>query len=81
MHINYSGSGKTYIAALLIRWFATQNFGTRKIYAFIVPRVPLVQQQADFLASQIPLTVRSYHGALVDSVSGPTQGSDEFTSR
>ncbi|KAF8590501.1 hypothetical protein K439DRAFT_1403599 [Ramaria rubella] len=61
-----TGSGKTYIAVLLIRWLATHYTPARKIYAFIVPRVPLVEQQRDFIAAQLPLTVRGYYGALVD---------------
>lgn len=76
MHVKHSGSGKTYIAVLLIRWLAAQNSGTRKIHVFIVPRVPLVQQQADFIAAQVPLTVRGYYGAVVDSVSGLLQRSN-----
>lgn len=66
-----SGSGKTYIAVLLIRWLAAQRPPTdtsRKVYVFIVPRVPLVEQQRDFIASQLPLTVRGYYGAIVDQV-------------
>lgn len=61
-----TGSGKTLIAVLLIRWIASRLTGNHKICAFIVPRVPLVEQQTTFLSSQLPLTVRGYYGALVD---------------
>lgn len=53
---------------LIIRWIASRPPGDHKICAFIVPRVPLVEQQTTFLSTQLPLTVRGYYGALVDPV-------------
>lgn len=56
---------------LLIRWLAARYTGPRKIYAFIVPKVPLVEQQKNFISEQIPLTVRGYYGEMVDKVGYP----------
>lgn len=36
----------------------------RKVVVFLVPKVPLVYQQRDFLARQTPLDVRAYSGAM-----------------
>lgn len=59
-----TGSGKTFIAALLIRWIMAQPSQAGKKTFFLVPKVPLVDQQCDFLAEQTPLTVRGYKGAM-----------------
>ncbi|KAF8520186.1 hypothetical protein BU17DRAFT_46941 [Hysterangium stoloniferum] len=72
-----TGSGKTFIAVLLIRWLASRHTGDRKIFVFIVPRVPLVVQQQDFLREHLPLTVRGYYGAVVD-LHDPVRWSKEF---
>ncbi|GJJ12209.1 hypothetical protein Clacol_006450 [Clathrus columnatus] len=75
-----TGSGKTLISVRLIQWMASRYTGERKkIYAFIVPRVPLVEQQTAFLSSQLPLTVRGYYGAIVDSWQhDPVKWAQEF---
>ena len=65
-----TGSGKTFIAALLIKWIcalpAISSDGQKVI--FLVPKVPLVDQQSDFLSAQTSLRVHGYKGAMgVDS--------------
>lgn len=63
-----TGSGKTFIAALLIKWVMAQPLSVGKKAIFLVPNVPLVDQQRDFLAMQTPMEVRGYKGAMgVDS--------------
>lgn len=63
-----TGSGKTFIAALLIKWMMAQPSSVGKKAIFLVPKVPLVDQQRDFLAQQTPLLVSGYKGAMdVDS--------------
>ena len=63
-----TGTGKTYISALLIKWISAQSvFSGRKII-FLVPKVPLVEQQANFFRGQTPLRVKGYYGSLgIDS--------------
>ena len=60
-----TGSGKTFIAALLIQWVSSlpssQEDGKKVV--FLVPKVPLVDQQCDFLEAQTPLRIRGYKGA------------------
>lgn len=59
-----TGSGKTFIAALLIKWLTSQPELSDKKVMFLVPKVPLVDQQRNFLAKQTPLEVRGYVGAM-----------------
>ncbi|KAG8902461.1 Dicer-like protein 1 [Tulasnella sp. 403] len=60
-----TGSGKTLISALLIRWVAAQPIHAGKKIFFLVPKVPLVQQQQDFVASQTTgLKIKGYIGAM-----------------
>ncbi|ESK86769.1 type iii restriction enzyme [Moniliophthora roreri MCA 2997] len=56
-----TGSGKTYISTLLIKWMATQEGARGKAIIFLVPKVPLVQQQADFIAKHSALRVIKLH--------------------
>ncbi|KAI8999078.1 hypothetical protein BD414DRAFT_527097 [Trametes punicea] len=58
-----TGSGKTYISTLLIKWVAAQNIGRGKITVFLVPKVALVQQQGEFISKQASLRVREFSGA------------------
>lgn len=58
-----TGSGKTYISTLLIRWIAARDAGMGKITVFLVPKVALVDQQGDFIVKQTPLRVRKFCGA------------------
>jgi hypothetical protein len=64
-----TGSGKTFISTLLIKWIATRNFGQNKIIIFLVPKVALVEQQGDFISKQTPLRVKKIHGALAIDLS------------
>lgn len=70
-----TGTGKTLIAAMLVKWAAAQSpppsdpiDGRRqplgKKIIFLVPKVPLVDQQREFLANQTPLEVRGYAGSM-----------------
>ncbi|EJD06192.1 uncharacterized protein FOMMEDRAFT_145449 [Fomitiporia mediterranea MF3/22] len=59
-----TGSGKTFIAALLIKWVMSQPSQAGKKTVFLVPKVPLVDQQRDVLSKQTPLIVRGYVGAM-----------------
>ncbi|KAL5528914.1 hypothetical protein ACEPAG_4888 [Sanghuangporus baumii] len=59
-----TGSGKTLIAALLVKWMMAQPSLAGKKAIFLVPKVPLVDQQRSFLSEQTPLVVRGYTGAM-----------------
>jgi len=56
-----TGSGKTYIATMLIKSMRAQ-FGSQKA-VFLVSSVPLVHQQATFITNTTGLSVGSYCGA------------------
>ena len=58
-----TGSGKTYISTLLIKWIAARDAGKGKIIVFLVPKVALVEQQGDFIAKETPLRVSKCYGA------------------
>ncbi|KAI0831673.1 hypothetical protein BC628DRAFT_1311344 [Trametes gibbosa] len=58
-----TGSGKTFISTLLIKWIASREVGRDKIIVFLVPKVALVQQQGDFIGKQTTLRVRQFSGA------------------
>ncbi|OCH90640.1 P-loop containing nucleoside triphosphate hydrolase protein [Obba rivulosa] len=58
-----TGSGKTYISTLLIRWISVRDAGLGKIIVFLVPKVALVDQQGDFVAKHTPLRVSKFCGA------------------
>ncbi|KAK0458512.1 P-loop containing nucleoside triphosphate hydrolase protein [Desarmillaria tabescens] len=59
-----TGSGKTFISILLIRWIATKEASQGKAVVFLVPKVALVEQQGDFIAKHTSLRVIKLHGAL-----------------
>ncbi|KAF8655840.1 hypothetical protein AX16_002924 [Volvariella volvacea WC 439] len=59
-----TGSGKTLISLLLIKWTASHKQSSRKVIIFLVPKVSLVEQQGDFIAQQTSLKVIKWHGAL-----------------
>lgn len=60
-----TGSGKTLIAALLLRWTACQPSQAGKKIFFLVPKVPLVEQQKSFIAGQTAgLRIGGYIGAM-----------------
>ena len=58
-----TGSGKTYISTLLIKWVSARDAGQGKIIVFLVPKVALVEQQGDFISRQTPLRVTKCCGA------------------
>ncbi|KAH8100190.1 hypothetical protein BXZ70DRAFT_174315 [Cristinia sonorae] len=64
-----TGSGKTYISTLLIKWIATLNAGKGKIIVFLVPKVALVEQQGDFIARETSLRVSKCYGATAIDLS------------
>ena len=59
-----TGSGKTFISTLLIKWIASKESCRDKIIVFLVPKVTLVEQQGEFIARHTPLKVLKLHGAL-----------------
>lgn len=59
-----TGSGKTFIAAMLIKSMCAMPETSSKKVIFLVPKVPLVDQQRDFLEEQTPLRIRGYKGAM-----------------
>ena len=64
-----TGSGKTYISTLLIKWIATINAGRGKIIVFLVPKVALVEQQGDFIIRETSLRVSKCYGATAIDLS------------
>jgi endoribonuclease Dicer len=59
-----TGSGKTFISSLLIRWVTSRESARGKVVIFLVPKVTLAEQQGDFIARQAPLRVCKLHGLL-----------------
>ncbi|XP_023219961.1 endoribonuclease Dicer-like isoform X2 [Centruroides sculpturatus] len=60
-----TGTGKTFIAVMLIRHYANQTLGDydrAKRTVFLVPTVPLVNQQAEVIRKHIDLNVGEYFG-------------------
>ncbi|KAF8626340.1 hypothetical protein AX15_004999 [Amanita polypyramis BW_CC] len=59
-----TGSGKTFISLLLIKWMASQKTHEGKPVIFLAPRVALVQQQGDYIAKHTSLRVIKLFGAV-----------------
>lgn len=59
-----TGSGKTFISTLLIKWMSLQEHAQGKAIIFLVPKVTLVEQQGDFIAAQTPLRVKKLRGSV-----------------
>jgi superfamily II DNA or RNA helicase len=59
-----TGSGKTLISVLLIKWVATQEIAQKKVIVFLVPKVPLVEQQGKFIAQHTGLRVAQVHSDI-----------------
>jgi endoribonuclease Dicer len=74
-----TGSGKTFISTLLMKWIAARHPGDKKI-VFLVPKVALVEQQADFILKQTPLRVSRFHGALSIEMTDRGKWRKEFES-
>ncbi|KAJ3508953.1 hypothetical protein NLJ89_g5473 [Agrocybe chaxingu] len=53
-----TGAGKTLIALLLIKWTVAQEASREKIIVFLVPKVTLVKQQADYINKHTPDSVK-----------------------
>ncbi|KAJ3314988.1 hypothetical protein HDV04_004788 [Boothiomyces sp. JEL0838] len=64
-----TGSGKTMIALLLLRHMASlePETGVKKCSIFLVPTIPLVSQQADYIEQNSPLKVKMFHGGTTSS--------------
>ena len=56
-----TGSGKTLICAMLIKWISAQEKSQKKVVIFLVPKVPLVEQQSKFIANHTALRVTPVH--------------------
>ncbi|EIW85519.1 P-loop containing nucleoside triphosphate hydrolase protein [Coniophora puteana RWD-64-598 SS2] len=61
-----TGSGKTFISILLIKWMVLQEHARDKVIVFLVPKVALVEQQASFISKHTPSSfrVKKFHGSL-----------------
>jgi len=59
-----TGSGKTLIGLLLIKWISAFEHSKDKLIIFLVPRVALVEQQAKYISDNTPLCVLRLSGAL-----------------
>ncbi|KAJ7221704.1 hypothetical protein GGX14DRAFT_670866 [Mycena pura] len=57
-----TGSGKTFISLLLLKWLVFTRPGAKAI--FLVPKVALVEQQGQFIASHSALRVKKLSGSL-----------------
>jgi endoribonuclease Dicer len=64
-----TGSGKTLISTLLIKWVSTQGNAREKFVVFLVPKVALAQQQSAFIAKHSPLRVKQATGATAPDMS------------
>lgn len=64
-----TGSGKTLISTLLIKWVSTQEHAHKKLVVFLVPKVALAQQQGAFIAKHSPLRVKQLTGATAPDMS------------
>ena len=74
-----TGSGKTLISALLIKWVATQECPQKKVVVFLVPKVPLVEQQGNFVARHTALRVAQVHSEVSAGVMDRTRWSNLFS--
>lgn len=68
-----TGSGKTLIGLLLIKWMSALESSGDKLIIFLVPRVALVEQQAKYLRDNTPLRTEKLYGALDISLSDRMQ--------
>ena len=64
-----TGSGKTLISTLLIKWVSTREHTYKKLVVFLVPKVALAQQQGAFIAKHSPLRVKQAVGATAPDMS------------
>ena len=73
-----TGSGKTLISTLIIKAVCSRTTSIGKKVIFLVPRVPLVEQQKTFISDQTPLRVRGYYGAMNVDAWDVSQWHSEF---
>jgi endoribonuclease Dicer len=73
-----TGSGKTLISVLLIKWIASQERSQNKVVIFLVPKVPLVEQQGNFIAQHTGLRVAQVHSEVSAGVTDRTRWSNLF---
>jgi endoribonuclease Dicer len=74
-----TGSGKTLISALLIKWISMQEASQKKVVVFLVPKVPLVEQQGNFIAQHTALRVAQVHSEVSAGVMDRTKWSNLFS--
>lgn len=74
-----TGSGKTLISALLIKWISMQASTQKKVIVFLVPKVPLVEQQSNFIARHTALRVAQVHSELSAGVMDRARWSNLFS--
>ncbi|KAJ3843793.1 P-loop containing nucleoside triphosphate hydrolase protein [Lentinula raphanica] len=72
-----TGSGKTFISTLLVKWIAAKDLDCRKIF-FFVPKVPLVEQQGNFISHHSSLRVLKLHGSSNIDVSDRSGWKQKF---
>ncbi|KAL4260943.1 helicase family protein [Pleurotus pulmonarius] len=58
-----TGSGKTLIGALLLKWMALKDTRSRTMF-FLVPKVALVEQQGKYLKDHTPFKVKLLYGSM-----------------
>jgi endoribonuclease Dicer len=75
-----TGSGKTFISTLLIKWMSLQEHAQGKAILFLVPKVALVEQQGDFIATQTPLRVKKLRGSLEMDLTDRAKWKEAFQS-
>ncbi|KAG6845200.1 hypothetical protein H0H87_012527 [Tephrocybe sp. NHM501043] len=73
-----TGSGKTLISLLLIRWISSLEASKEKIIIFLVPKVALVEQQGNYISHNTPLRVIKLHGALEIDLTDRAQWKKRF---
>jgi endoribonuclease Dicer len=74
-----TGSGKTLISVLLIKWIAEQETSQKKVIVFLVPKVPLVEQQGNFIAQHTGLRVAQVHSDVSAGVMDRTRWANLFS--
>ncbi len=75
-----TGSGKTLISILLIKWIASQEKSNGKAIIFLVPKVTLVEQQSETIREYTSLRVAKFHGAIEIDLSNRARWKKQFKS-
>ena len=74
-----TGSGKTLISVLLIKWITSRLQYKKKPVIFLVPKVTLVDQQARYLEEKTGLKVARLYGSLELDLSDRDSWTKRFT--